>query len=180
MPTNGIMKEIWALLAQDRSTTEVIALGFKPPTVYKAQRLLRQAHQILYANGPDHIAGPSEEVVDWREQITAEQKTRAEAEARSTRHAGEATRLKEENQLLRQRMENLAQDLSQEVWKLVEPLKAELEELRSVHSSRSPSKSRPVRVVRERSIVVGPRPPFDDTWPQLNRLHQSSASASNS
>ena len=103
-------------------------------------------------------------VEDWPGKFTVEKKARAEAEARAARHGAEATHLKEENQLLRQKMENLAQDLSQEVWKLVEPLKAELEELRSVHSSGSPSKRRPVRVVQERRIVVGPRPPFADSW----------------
>ena len=42
MPNNGIMKEIRSLLDQDKSRDEIIALGFKPATVYKAQRLLRQ------------------------------------------------------------------------------------------------------------------------------------------
>ena len=112
----------------------------------------------------DYTAGLGEKVENWSGKFIAEQKARAEAEARAARHGAEATHLKEENQLLRQKMENLAQDLSQEVWKLVEPLKTELEELRSVHSSGSPSKRRPVRVVKERRIVVGPRPPFDDSW----------------
>ena len=49
MPSNGIMEEILALLAPDKSSAEVIALGFNPSTVHKAQRLMRQQDQILKA-----------------------------------------------------------------------------------------------------------------------------------
>ena len=42
MPNNGIMKEIRSLLDQEKSRAEIIALGFKPSTVSKAQRQLRQ------------------------------------------------------------------------------------------------------------------------------------------
>ena len=112
----------------------------------------------------DYTAGLGEKVEDWPWKFIVEQKARAEAEALAARNGAEATHLKEENQLLRQKMENLAQDLSQEVWKLVEPLKTELEELRAVCSSGSPYERRSVRVVKERRIVVGPRPPFDDSW----------------
>lgn len=125
------------------------------------QLLQHMGRPVTVAATLDYTAEPVE---DWLGEFMVEQKARAEAEARADRHGAEATHLKEENQLLRQKMENLAQDLSQEVWKLVEPLKTELEELRSVHSSGSPSRRRPARVVKERRIVVGPRPPFDDSW----------------
>jgi DNA repair exonuclease SbcCD ATPase subunit len=39
------MQDIRVLLSQGKSTTEVIALGYKPPTVYKVQRQLRQKQQ---------------------------------------------------------------------------------------------------------------------------------------
>jgi len=42
MSNNGIMEEIRSHLAQGKSSAEVIALGFKPPTVYKARRQLRR------------------------------------------------------------------------------------------------------------------------------------------
>jgi hypothetical protein len=41
MNSNGIMEEIRNLLSQGTSSTEAIALGYKPSTVYKAQRQLR-------------------------------------------------------------------------------------------------------------------------------------------
>ena len=43
MNTNGIMEEIRSLLNEGRSSTEVIALGYAPSSVYKAQRQLRKA-----------------------------------------------------------------------------------------------------------------------------------------
>jgi hypothetical protein len=43
MNSNGIMEEIRNLLSQGTSSTEAIALGYKPSTVYKAQRQLRQS-----------------------------------------------------------------------------------------------------------------------------------------
>jgi DNA repair exonuclease SbcCD ATPase subunit len=42
---NGIMEEIRNLLSQGKSSSEVIALGYKPPTVYKVRRQLRKKHQ---------------------------------------------------------------------------------------------------------------------------------------
>ncbi len=189
MTSNGIVKDIRALLAQDRqSRTEVIALDFNLSTADRGHGVMRQRNQILKAeNGHlrqhlggqateapslekeatqtlDYTAGLGEKVENWSGKFIAEQKARAEAEARAARHGAEATHLKEENQLLRQRIESLPTHLAQEVWKLVEPIHAELEELRSVHSSGSHFKRRSVKVVQERGIVVGPRPPFDDSW----------------
>ena len=45
MTSKSIMQDIRSLLSQGKSSTEVIALGYKPPTVYKVQRQLRQKHQ---------------------------------------------------------------------------------------------------------------------------------------
>jgi DNA repair exonuclease SbcCD ATPase subunit len=42
MSTTGIMEEIRELLSQGKSSSEVIALGYKPPTVYKVQRQFRR------------------------------------------------------------------------------------------------------------------------------------------
>jgi hypothetical protein len=41
MISNGIMEDIRNLISQGKSSAEVIALGYKPPTVYKVQRQLR-------------------------------------------------------------------------------------------------------------------------------------------
>lgn len=42
MATNGIMQDIRTLLTQGQTSSQVIALGNKPSTVYKVQRQLRQ------------------------------------------------------------------------------------------------------------------------------------------
>lgn len=42
MDTKGIMQEIREHLARGKSSAEVIALGHKPPTVYKVQRQMRK------------------------------------------------------------------------------------------------------------------------------------------
>ena len=55
MPNNGIMKEIRSLLDQDKSNAEIIALGFKPATVHKAQRQWRQEN-------PDSEQAPSQDM----------------------------------------------------------------------------------------------------------------------
>ncbi len=43
MNTSGIMEDIRNLLNEGRSSAEVIALGYAPSSVYKAQRQLRKA-----------------------------------------------------------------------------------------------------------------------------------------
>ena len=48
MTGTGIMAEIRDLLSQGKTSSEVIALGYKPPTVYKVQRQLNK-------RGPDNI-----------------------------------------------------------------------------------------------------------------------------
>ena len=40
--TKGMMQQIREHLAQGKSSTEIIALGYKPPTVYKVQRQMRR------------------------------------------------------------------------------------------------------------------------------------------
>ncbi len=42
MNTNGIMEEIRGLLNEGRPSAEVIAMGYAPSSVYKAQRQLRK------------------------------------------------------------------------------------------------------------------------------------------
>lgn len=45
MEIKGVMQEIRDMLAQGKSAAEVIALGYKPPTVYKVQRCLNRKGQ---------------------------------------------------------------------------------------------------------------------------------------
>ena len=138
MPNNGVMNEISSLLAQDKSSTEIIALGFKPSTVYKTQRLMRQQDKNGYskqslggqatsdeshddaAQTLNQILKP--EVEDRREQFIEEQDSRAVAVG-AAHFAAEASRLKQENQLLRQKVESLSNYLAQEPCKLVDPVK---------------------------------------------------------
>ncbi len=138
MSNNGVMKEISSLLAEDKSSTEIIALGFKPSTVYKTQRLMRQqdnnghSKQSLGGEAPsaeshddatqtlNQIIKP--EVEDRREQFIEEQDPRAVALG-AAHFAAEASRLKQENQLLRQKLESLSNYLAQEPCKLVDPFK---------------------------------------------------------
>ena len=58
MNTTGIMEDIRSLLKEGRNSAEVIALGYGPSSVYKAQHQLRKATdrtdqpvaQVLVAN----------------------------------------------------------------------------------------------------------------------------------
>ena len=58
MPNNGIMKEIRSLLDQEKSGAEIIALGFKPATVQKAQRQWRQENPISEPAPPEDMTAP--------------------------------------------------------------------------------------------------------------------------
>jgi DNA repair exonuclease SbcCD ATPase subunit len=58
MSGNSIMQEIRNLLSSGRSSSEVITLGYKPPTVYKVQRQLRKKCQ-----GNNKIPAPQNEPV---------------------------------------------------------------------------------------------------------------------
>ncbi len=42
MAATGVMEEIRGLLSQGKSSGQIIALGHKPPTVYKVQRQMRK------------------------------------------------------------------------------------------------------------------------------------------
>jgi len=241
MASNGIMEEIRSLLTQDKSSAEVIALGFKPSTVYKTQRQLkRQAMpinmaQVLVTNVDPQVCSAPEvgnvqvkslrgqvpevsllieelaqavdrtaeiefkpgevwalrervadlesearaadewkrkyheledrlsridaalgqDIQDWQNRFAAEEMARNEAEALSAGHREEADCLREVNQKLRQKVASMPNLLAQEIWELVQPLEAELEELRTLHSEvnrspGSPSGKWPVRVIRER------------------------------
>lgn len=79
----------------------------------------------------NRTAGPmDQEVQDWQGKFAAEQKARLHAESQADQYGAEAARMKEANQELRSKLESLPNHLAQEVWKLVQPLNAELEELR--------------------------------------------------
>jgi DNA repair exonuclease SbcCD ATPase subunit len=62
MTSKSIMQDIRSLLSQGKSGGEVIALGYKPPTVYKVQRQLRQKQQ---PNGKIPV-----QVIDQNQSIT--------------------------------------------------------------------------------------------------------------
>ncbi len=161
MPRNGIMEEIRSLLDEAKSGAEVIALGYNPSTVYKVQGQLRR-----HIATNMHEVPLKEQVVEWRERFLAERQARNEAESLAAQHRVEAGRLKEENRLLRQKVASLPNYLAQEVWKLVQPLKKELEVLRSVYSEinsspGSPPRRRPTGVFQERSREIRPQLPIN-------------------
>ena len=225
MSQSGIMTEIRALLAQDKSTKEIIGMGYKPSTVYRAQQQLREVSdqldpprglsQLVVNNNIEspvtselkeentrlaqHLAGLEAQVTEfdslrdeldqarsqieeleseasqvqvlrerlaavepeaqatgkvrkqsqeleahlrhanaamaqesqkWQEKLAAEQQAKGAAEARATGYELEVNRLKQGNQQLQQRIEQLPKDFTQEAWKLIEPMKGELEQLR--------------------------------------------------
>ena len=68
----GIMDEIRSLLAQDKSIAEIIALGFKSSTVYKARlRLRRQAPLAQTLNRIAEVETEADETQALREQVAA-------------------------------------------------------------------------------------------------------------
>ena len=75
------------------------------------------------------------EVEIWQGKFAAEEKARNGAEALAAEHSAEAARLKEANQDLRRKVESLPNHLAEEFNRLVQPLYAELEELRSFHAA---------------------------------------------
>jgi myosin heavy subunit len=84
MNRNGVMEEIRSLLSEGRSSTETIALGYKPSTVYKAQRQLGKSAS---------VSGPP---------VTTQ--------VLVTNMASEdSTRLREENQALQEQVSSLAE-----------------------------------------------------------------------
>ncbi|GEM_PF-3157173 len=65
--STGVMQEIRDRLAGGQSSTEVIAQGFAPPTVYKVQRQLRRDQNGAMA--PAAPAQPSPELAEARQRI---------------------------------------------------------------------------------------------------------------
>ncbi len=51
MPGTGVMEKIKALLSEGKSSTEIIALRYKPSTVYKAQRQMLQGGKASHSSG---------------------------------------------------------------------------------------------------------------------------------
>lgn len=66
MASNSIMEDIRNLLSQGKSSTEVISLGYKPPTVYKVQRRLRQ--QQPNGKAPVQVVNQNNFISDREEQ----------------------------------------------------------------------------------------------------------------
>ena len=91
MDSNGVMEEIRGLLNQGRSSSETIALGYKPSTVYKAQRQLRKVlsapdppvtTQVLVTNmASEDWAKLREENNTLREQVSSLEEVTAERDS---------------------------------------------------------------------------------------------------
>ena len=91
MDSNGVMEEIRGLLNQGSSSSETIALGYKPSTVYKAQRQLRTVlsasdppvtTQVLVANmASEDWAKLREENNTLREQVSSLEEVTAERDS---------------------------------------------------------------------------------------------------
>ena len=87
MSTTGIMEEIRELLNQGNTSGEVIAMGYKPPSVYKAQRQLRKATdqpvtQVLVTNmASEGWSELREENAKFRQQVSLLEELTAERDA---------------------------------------------------------------------------------------------------
>jgi myosin heavy subunit len=91
MNANGVMEEIRNLLRAGRSSTETIALGYKPSTVYKAQRQLGKSTaasgppvttQVLVTNmASEDSIRLREEIQVLREQVSSLAKITAERDS---------------------------------------------------------------------------------------------------
>ena len=231
MSKSRIMVEIRALLAEEKSVKEIISLGYKPSSVYRAQQQLLEGsphsdlpllqglphvvvnnnmeanleHQVtsalkekyahlvqqlsvleeqvteldstreeltqakalieelkpeasqarlsreqlavleLEAQASDKARKQSQElegrlsstnvelgqkVQEWQGRCAQEQQARQQAQALAHQSGAEADRLKEANQQLQQRIEQLPREVTQVVWKSIQPMLKELEELR--------------------------------------------------
>ena len=111
MNTTGIMEDIRSLLNEGRSSAEVIALGYAPSSVYKAQRQLRKATdrtdqpvtQVLVTNmASDGWAELREENTKLRLQVSVLEELTAERDT-----------LREELELAGSRIEDLEAKASQ-------------------------------------------------------------------
>ena len=105
MNTNGIMEDIRSLLNEGKSSAEVIALGYAPSSVYKAQRQLRKSTdrsdqpvtQVLVTNmASESWLELREENTKLRQQVSQLEELTAERDA-----------LREELELSQSRIEDL-------------------------------------------------------------------------
>ena len=134
MNVNGVMEEIRNLLRAGRSSTETIALGYKPSTVYKAQRQLGKSTAV---SGPPVTTQvlvtnmASEDSTRLREQILVlQEQVSSLAEVTMERDS-----FKEQLGSAFNQMEDLAvranqAQMWQERWAEVEPAVAEADDLR--------------------------------------------------
>ncbi len=127
----GIMAEIRALLAQDKSTKEVISLGYKPSTVYQAQQQLEEG-----------LPQPNQLPSQGSTQVVVNNNMEPQT-------SGELAELKEENTLLNQQLEAQVMELESMREELVQ-VKALNEELK-VEASQA-------KVLRARLAALGPEP----------------------
>ena len=67
---------------------------------------------------------------EWQEKFQQEQRARQQARALADQLSGEVEQLKEVNQELQDKIEQLPKHLTGEVWKLIDPMQKELAELR--------------------------------------------------
>ncbi len=111
MNTTGIMEDIRSLLKEGRSSTEAIALGYAPSSVYKAQRQLRKTTdrtdqpvtQVVVTNmASEGWSELREENAKLRQQMSLQEEISAERDA-----------LREELELARSRIEELEAKVGQ-------------------------------------------------------------------
>jgi myosin heavy subunit len=91
MNANGVMEEIRNLLREGKSSTETIGLGYKPSTVYKAQRQLARSTsvagppastQVLVTNmASEDSTSLREEIQVLREQVSSHEEVTAERDS---------------------------------------------------------------------------------------------------
>ncbi len=112
MSTNGIMEDIRSLLNEGKASADVIALGYAPSSVYKAQRQLRKATdrtdqpvtQVLVTNmASEGWSELREENAKLRQQVSLLEVMTADRDA-----------LREELELAQSRIEELEAKLSQD------------------------------------------------------------------
>ena len=136
MPNNGIMKEIRSLLDQDKSNAEIIALGFKPSTVYKAQRQLRQEN-------PSSAEMPPQDMT---------------AVLAASSDPGPGSEPEEEDSHLTQQMVRLEEQAT-EIASLQEQLAQTLDRIAQLEIEAGE-----VQALRERAAVLEPKASSADMW----------------
>ena len=125
MASNNIMQDIRNLLSEGKSSGEVIALGYKPPTVYKVQRQLRQKQQ---PNGraPLQLMDQDQSITDREgpDELSAEDAEFFRCFFEPTDEPTQSDALRTELDEARDRIEELEAELKE-----AEDLKARLKEL---------------------------------------------------